>query len=55
VLTFVLDTPENVGRWFGIVDELTAQTGLVTSELVPALRAAAPGLELGGLDLAEPR
>jgi PII-like signaling protein len=43
VLSVLLDTPENMGRWFEIVDELTAETGLVTSELVPALRAAGPG------------
>ena len=36
-----------------IVDELTAETGLVTSELVPALRAAGPGIEHGGLELAK--
>jgi PII-like signaling protein len=53
VLTVLLDTPENMGRWFEIVDELTAETGLVTSELVPALRASGPGIEHGGLELAE--
>jgi hypothetical protein len=34
---------------------VTAQTGLVTSELVPALRAAGPDIEHGALSLAEPR
>jgi PII-like signaling protein len=53
VLTVLLDTPENMGRWFEIVDELTEETGLVTSELVPALRATGPGIEHGGLELAE--
>jgi PII-like signaling protein len=52
VLTLLLDTPENMLRWFEIVDELTAETGLVTSEIVPALRAAGPGIEHGGLELA---
>jgi hypothetical protein len=42
-------------RWFPIVDEVTAHTGLVTSELIPALRAAAPGIVHGGLELAAPR
>jgi PII-like signaling protein len=37
VLTVLVDTPANIRRWFAIVDELTAQTGLVTSEIVPAL------------------
>jgi PII-like signaling protein len=35
VLTVVVDTPERVREWFAIVDELTDETGLVTSELVP--------------------
>lgn len=52
VLTMLLDTPTNIGRWFDIVDELTRETGLVTSELVPALRTAAPETMQGGLRLA---
>ncbi len=51
-LTVILDEPANVGRWFEVVDELTAATGLVTSEVVPALRAAAPQVQRGGLHLA---
>jgi hypothetical protein len=35
-----------------VVDELTATTGLVTNEVVPALRATGPNLERGGLELA---
>ncbi|HEX7609576.1 MAG TPA: DUF190 domain-containing protein [Solirubrobacteraceae bacterium] len=54
VLTVVLDTPANMRRWFAIVDELTPHTGLVTSEIVPALRAGAPGIAHGGLRLAAP-
>jgi PII-like signaling protein len=53
VLTVLLDTPANMRRWFAIVDELTRETGLVTSELVPALRAGAAGVQRGGLALAE--
>ena len=43
VLTVVVDSPASVARWFALVDELTAETGLVTSEFVPAVhpRAAA--------------
>jgi PII-like signaling protein len=52
-LTVLLDTPANMACWFEIVDELTRETGLVTSELVPALRAGGPGIEHGGLRLAE--
>jgi PII-like signaling protein len=51
-LTVVVDTPEHVKRLWPIVDELTAETGLVTSEIVPAARAAAPGHVAGGLRLA---
>jgi PII-like signaling protein len=38
VVTVVVDTPSNIRRWFEIVDELTAETGLVTSEFVPVFR-----------------
>lgn len=52
VLTVLLDTPANIARWFEIVDEMTDETGLVTSELVPALHATGPGITHGGLELA---
>jgi len=55
LMTVLLDTPQNMLRWFAIVDELTSETGLVTSEIVPALRAAASGVEHGGLRLAAER
>jgi PII-like signaling protein len=54
VLTLLLDTPANMVSWFAIVDQMTRESGLVTSEIVPALRAAGPGIEHGGLALAEP-
>jgi PII-like signaling protein len=54
VLTVVLDTPANMRRWFAIVDEMTPRAGLVTSEIVPALRASGPGIAHGGLSLAAP-
>ncbi len=52
VLTLLLDTPANAQRWFELIDEMTAETGLVTSEIVPALRAAGPDIARGGLELA---
>jgi PII-like signaling protein len=55
VVTVIVDTPERIRRWFDIVDELTAETGLVTSEQVPALRATGPDIARGGLRLADPR
>jgi PII-like signaling protein len=51
----LIDTPANMRRWFAIVDRTTRETGLVTSELVPALRAAGPQIEHGGLELATAR
>jgi PII-like signaling protein len=35
VVTVIVDTPERTRRWFEVVDEVTADTGLVTSEAVP--------------------
>ncbi|BBY39806.1 hypothetical protein MMAN_39400 [Mycobacterium mantenii] len=37
VVTVVIDTPANIAESFAIVDELTRDEGLVTSEMVPAL------------------
>jgi PII-like signaling protein len=52
VLTSIVDRPEAIRRWFAIVDECTDQGGLVTSEMVPALHALAPGRRIGGFKLA---
>lgn len=52
VVTIIVDTPDRVRRWFDLVDELTGETGLVTSEMVPAFRATGPNLRHGGLRLA---
>ena len=53
MVTIVIDTPERIRRWFAIVDELTDETGLVTSEMVPAFHATGPGRERGGPHLAQ--
>jgi PII-like signaling protein len=37
VVTIVVDTPANIAESFDVVDELTRDEGLVTSEMVPAL------------------
>ncbi|MGZ4194070.1 MAG: DUF190 domain-containing protein [Solirubrobacteraceae bacterium] len=50
--TIVVDTPERIGDWFAIIDELTDQGGVVTSELVPAFHARGAWGEAGGLALA---
>lgn len=53
VVTAVVDTPERVRRWYAVVDELTQEAGLVTSEMVPAFRAATAGATEGDLRLAQ--
>ncbi|BBX98876.1 DUF190 domain-containing protein [Mycobacterium lacus] len=37
VVTVIVDTPANIAECFDVVDELTQDVGLVTSEMVPAL------------------
>jgi hypothetical protein len=54
IVTVVVDTPSRCERWFEIATELTEETGLLTSETVPALRISGPGGHLeGGLRLAD--
>jgi len=45
VVTVVIDAPERIEAAFAIIDELTAGQGLVTSEVVPAMRPAGTGHE----------
>ncbi len=52
VITVVIDTPERIARSFQIIDELTRQHGLVTSEMVPAMRAMSAAECQGGTRLA---
>ena len=51
-VTIVIDSPGRIAAAFPIVDELTAEHGLVTAETIPALRAAADGRHRGGPRLA---
>ncbi len=56
VVTIVVDTPERIAQSFEIVDELTDQAGLVTSEMVPAMASLNEGeRQRGGLRLARHR
>lgn len=55
VVTIVIDTPERVASAFDIVDELTAEHGLVTSEMVPAAAALLDDGQHGGFRLARHR
>ncbi len=52
VVTIAIDTPERTARSFAIIDELTAEHGLVTSETVPALSAISADERRAGLRLA---
>ena len=53
VVATIVDQPSAARRWWEIVDELTSEAGLVTSEIVPAFRAVGPGGAQGGLRLAQ--
>jgi PII-like signaling protein len=56
VVTIIVDTPERIAGSFEIVDELTAEAGLVTSEMVPAMASLSEGKHRrGGLRLARHR
>jgi len=52
VTTITVDTPERTARAFAIIDELTTEHGLVTSEMVPAMTAMSETRHVGGLKLA---
>jgi PII-like signaling protein len=54
VVTVLVDRPDLMRRWLPVVERITADAGLVVAERVPALRAMAPGVALGGLRLARP-
>jgi PII-like signaling protein len=52
VVTVVIDSPERIAASFAVVDELTAEHGVVTSEMVPALRVVSGDDRHGGFRLA---
>lgn len=52
VVTVIIDTPTNIAASFDIVDELTREQGLVTSEMVPAVVAADDENNGGGTAIA---
>lgn len=55
VTTIVIDKPERIAAGFDIVDELTAERGLVTSEMVPAMTSIHGEERHGGLGLSRHR
>jgi PII-like signaling protein len=52
VVTVAIDTPERTAQSFAVIDELTREHGLLTSELVPAMSAMSETARWGGLRLA---
>ncbi|HSD81995.1 MAG TPA: DUF190 domain-containing protein [Solirubrobacteraceae bacterium] len=55
IVTIVIDRPDAIARSFEVVDELTRERGLVTSEIVPALTTVAEERRIGGLRMARRR
>lgn len=55
VVTVVVDRPDAIQRWWHVIDEVTDEAGLVTSEMVPAFHAVGPEIRSGGLRLARLR
>jgi PII-like signaling protein len=51
-VTIMIDSPERIATAFPIIDELTAEHGLVTAETIPAMRAVAGDRRRGGPRLA---
>jgi len=51
-VTIVIDTPERISSAFAVIDELTGESGLVTSETIPAMRASTGERQRGGTRLA---
>jgi PII-like signaling protein len=54
VVVLTIDAPERAARHAALLDELTGDSGLLTSELVPAWRATGGGFEHGDLMLGPP-
>jgi PII-like signaling protein len=52
VVTIAIDAPRRIAQAFAVIDEMTDETGLVTSEIVPALTALTPDERRGGVRLA---
>jgi PII-like signaling protein len=55
VTTIVVDAPDSIAASFDIIDRLTDEQGLVTSELVPALVSVDNGQRRGSTALAQYR
>jgi PII-like signaling protein len=51
-VTIVIDTPERVATAFDVIDDLTAEQGLVTCETIPASRPVGGGRTAPGMSAA---
>lgn len=51
-VTIVIDSPERISAAFSVIDDLTSERGLVTSETIPAMRASTSDRQRGGTRLA---
>jgi PII-like signaling protein len=51
-VTIVIDSPDRIAAAFSVIDRLTRERGLVTSETIPAMRAVGGGRSRGGTRLA---
>ena len=51
-VTIIIDTPKRIAESFAIIDEFTAEHGLITSEMVPAMHTTADENSRSGLQLA---
>ena len=49
VVMVLVDESARIQRYFELIDDLTAETGLVTSEMVPLLKRLPPGVVVGGV------
>jgi PII-like signaling protein len=52
-VTIVIDTPERIQTAFDLIDDLTAEHGLVTCETVPAIRPVGDGHAMAGRSASE--
>ena len=51
-MTVIIDSPDRIAASFDVVDKLTTEHGVVTSEMVPALATITGNEGLGSLRLA---
>ncbi len=53
MLTYVIDTPERIAELWAIIERVTGDETVLTTEFVPAFRATSAGIRIGHLELGE--